>query len=139
LNKDAAKVGQAAARFRIATREIEFKPVAVSAPVLGLRGEGKMNFDGKLDFKAVAAPLADWKNQLQKTKIPLLDSVGAELVGGVQNVLDSTTGKLLYQFKVTGNRSKPVVTPQPVPVLTEDGTKLLKEMIKGTGRLLDQI
>jgi len=139
FNKDAAKVGQAAARFHIAEREIQFKPVAVSAPMLGLHGQGKMSFDGQLDFKAVAAPLADWKNQLQKSKIPLLDSVGAELAGGIQKVLDSTTGKLLYQFKITGNRSKPVVTPEPVPILTEDGMNLLKNMIKGTGKLLDQI
>jgi hypothetical protein len=139
FSKDAGKVGQAAARFHIAQREIHFKPVAVSAPMLGLRGEGKLSFDGQLDFKAVAAPLADWKNQLQKTRIPLLDSVGAELAGGIQKVLDSTTGRLLYQFKITGNRSKPVVTPEPVPILTEDGMNLLKNMLKGTGSLLDSI
>ena len=139
LNKSAGTVGQAAARFKIANREVHFKPIAVSSPMMGLRGEGKLTFDGDLDFKAVAAPLADWKEQMQKSKIPLLDSVGAELVGGVQKILDSTTGKLLYQFTITGNRSKPIVTPQAAPILTEDGTKLLKEMIKGTGRLLDQI
>jgi hypothetical protein len=139
FNKDAGKVGQAAARFTIANQEIQFKPLAVSAPMLGLHGQGKISFDGQLDFKAVAAPLADWKNQLQKSKIPLLDSVGAELAGGIQKVLDSTTGKLLYQFKITGNRSKPVVTPEAVPILTEDGMNLLKNMINGTGRLLDSI
>jgi len=61
------------------------------------------------------------------------------LVGGVQKLLDTATGKLLYQFKITGTTSKPQVTPEPVPILTEDGMKLLKEMIKGTGKLLDQI
>ena len=139
LKKDAGRVGQAAAKFKIEQREIYFKPIAVSSPALGLRGEGKVNFDGQLDFRAVAAPLADWKEQMQKTRIPLIDSVGAELVGGIQKILDSTTGKLLYQFKITGQRGKPVVTSQPAPILTEDGMNLLKNMIKGTGRLLDQI
>ena len=139
LNKDAGRVGQAAAKFKIKQREMYFQPIAISSPALGLHGEGKMSFDGQLDFKAVAAPLADWKQQMQKTKIPLIDSVGAELVGGIQKILDSTTGKLLYQFKITGTRGKPVVTSQPAPILTEDGMNLLKNMIKGTGRLLDQI
>jgi hypothetical protein len=107
--------------------------------MLGLRGDGKMSFDGQLDFKAVAAPLADWKEQMQRTRIPILDSVGAELVGGFQKILDSTTGKLLYQFKITGTRSKPMVTPMPAPILTEDGMNLLKNMIKGSGKLLDSI
>src|SRR5207253_2426656 len=95
LNKDAGKVGEAAARFHVAHREIHFNRIAVAAPVLGVQGEGRTTFDGQLDFKVVAAPLADWKQQLQKTKIPLLDSVGAELVGGVQKLLDTATGKLL--------------------------------------------
>ena len=111
LNKNAAQVGQAAGRFHVANRRIQFDPVAVAAPVLGIRGEGKATFDGQLDFKVVAAPLADWKQQLQKTKIPLLDSVGAELLGGVQKILDTATGKLLYQFKITGTTAKPDVTP----------------------------
>ena len=76
---------------------------------------------------------------MQKTKIPPLDSVGAELMGGVQKILDTATGKLLYQFRITGTTAKPEVNPQAVPIVTEDGAKLLKEMLKGTGRLLDQI
>ena len=60
-------------------------------------------------------------------------------LGGVQKILDTATGKLLYQFKITGTTAKPDVTPEAVPILTEDGVKLLKNMIKGTGRLLDQI
>jgi len=139
LNKDAGKVGQAAGRFHVAHREVYFNPIAVAAPALGVRGEGKADFDGRLDFKVVAAPLADWKEQMQKSKIPLLDSVGAELMGGVQKILDTATGKLLYQFKITGTTAKPEINPQAVPILTDDGAKLLKEMLKGTGRLLDQI
>jgi hypothetical protein len=138
-SKDAAKVGQAAGRFKVEHREIEFKRIAVAAPVLGVQGAGKATFDGQLDFKLVAAPLADWKQQLKKSNIPLLDSVGAELFGGIQKVLDSATGKLLYQFKVSGTAAKPSVTPEAVPILTEDGMKLLKDMLKGTGRLLDQM
>ncbi|HEV8377682.1 MAG TPA: AsmA-like C-terminal region-containing protein [Tepidisphaeraceae bacterium] len=139
LNKDAGRVGQAAGRFHVAHRQIHFNRIAVAAPALGVQGEGKLSFDGQLDFKVVAAPLADWKQQLQKTKIPLLDSVGAELVGGVQKILDTATGKLLYQFRITGSTKKPVVTPEAVPILTDDGAKLLKDMLKGTGRLLDQM
>jgi hypothetical protein len=139
LNKDAGKVGQAAGRIAIADRMIHFKRVAVAAPILGIQGDGKAGFDGKLDFSVVAAPLSDWKKQLQKSSIPLLDSVGAELVGGIQNILNSASGKLLYQFRITGNVKKPVVAAEAVPILSEDGMKLLKDMLKGTGRLLDSL
>jgi hypothetical protein len=139
LNKDAGTVGQAAARFHFANRQIQFDHIAVAAPVLGVQGDGNANFDGQLDLRVVVAPLADWKKQLQKTNVPLLDSVGAELLGGIQTILDKTTGKLLYQFRVTGTPSKPDLTPQPVPILTEDAAKLLVNMLKGTGRLLDEI
>ncbi|HEV8607372.1 MAG TPA: AsmA-like C-terminal region-containing protein [Tepidisphaeraceae bacterium] len=139
VSKGAAEVGQAAGRFKVEHREIEFKRIAVAAPVLGVQGAGKATFDGELDFKLVAAPLADWKKQLQKSNIPLLDSVGAELFGGIQKLLNTATGKLLYQFKISGTATKPSITPEAVPILTEDGMKLLKDMLKGTGRLLDQM
>jgi hypothetical protein len=139
MNKDGGKVGQAAAKLSMANRVIEFKRVAVAAPILGVHGEGKADFEGRIDFRAVAAPLADWKQQLQRTKIPLLDSVGAELVGGVQKILDKTSGKLLYQLRIGGMAKKPAVTVEPTPILTEDGARLLKEMLKGGGRLLDKL
>ncbi len=139
LSKDAGKVGQAAGKFSVAHRTIHFQKIAVAAPILGLQGEGKATFDGALDFKVVAAPLADWKKALQKTNIPLLDSVGAELLGGVQKILDTASGKLLYQFRITGTTKKPNVKTEAVPILTEDGAKLFKEMLRGTGKLIDSL
>src|SRR5439155_22448071 len=75
---DVGTVGQAAGALSIDKRVVEFKKLIVYSPALGIQGTGRADFDGNLDFQAVAAPLANWKQQLQKTKIPLLDDVGAE-------------------------------------------------------------
>src|SRR5205085_4559840 len=80
--RSTARVGQAAGMFHIDGQIVHFDKAAVSAPVLGLQGTGQIHFDTRLDFRVVAAPLADWKQKLQKTKIPLIGDIGAELAGG---------------------------------------------------------
>ena len=140
-SREAATVGQAAGVFEVAERKITFGKAAVSAPLLGLQGSGAATFEGELDFRVVAAPLADWKEQLKRTKIPVVDDVGAELLGGIQKLLNSASGKLLYQFRVGGTAGKPTVTAEAVPVLTEDAVRLFAEMMGGKeeGRLLERV
>lgn len=132
-------VGQAAGVFTIADRKVRFRRAAVAAPVLGVQGSGVVDFDGRLDFEAVAAPLADWKKQLQKSSIPLVGDVAAELAGGIQKILDTASGKLLYQFKITGTVKSPEVRPVAAPIITENVMRVFAAMIKGGDRLLDQM
>jgi hypothetical protein len=65
--------------------------------------------------------------------------VGADLVGGIQKLLNTASGKLLYQFRVTGDVGKPEVKAVPAPLLTEGAAKLFGEMIKGGGDLLEGV
>lgn len=136
---DAGTVGRAAALFQIDNRKIHLTHLAVSAPVLGVQGAGDVTLDGKLDLRVVAAPLGDWKKHLQKTKIPIIGDIGAELVGGVQKLLNSATGKVLYQFKIAGNADEPTLTTEPVPLLSDNGLKLFLHMLKGGDKLLEQL
>jgi hypothetical protein len=135
---DAGTVGQAAGAVTIEGRSVKFKKIIIYSPVLGVQGSGRVDFDGRLDFQAVAAPLANWKRQLQKSQIPLLDDIGAEVAGALQKGLDSATGKLLYQFKISGTAGKPVVNTERVPIITKDLARFLSQMFKGPEHLLDE-
>ena len=136
---DAGTVGQAAGVFEIGGRKIRFKKAAVSAPLLGLQGSGAIGFNGAIDFEAVAAPLADWKKGLKKANIPIISDVAAELAGAVQKLLDTASGALLYQFKITGRAADPKITTVPAPVLTENAARLFGGMLKERPRLLDDL
>jgi hypothetical protein len=128
---EATTVGYAAGAFTIHDRVIDFSRVALSAPVLGVQGTGRATFDGDLDFDVVAAPLADWKDQLKRTNIPIVSDVAGEVLGGVQKLINTATKTLLYEFHVTGRVGEPKVTPVPVPVLTEGVAKLFGSMVRG--------
>jgi hypothetical protein len=128
---DATTVGQAAGSFEIANRVVELPQAAISAPVLGLTGSGRATFDGDLDLEVVAAPLADWKEQIKRTKIPLVSDVAGEVLGGVQKLINTATKTLLYEFHVTGRVGEPKVTAVPAPVLRVGVAKLFGAMVKG--------
>jgi hypothetical protein len=104
---------------------------AISAPVLGLTGSGQATFDGELDLQVVAAPLADWKDQMKRTKIPVVSDVAGEVLGGLQAMINAASKTLLYEFKVTGVVGTPKVETVPTPVLTEGVAKVFGAMLKG--------
>jgi hypothetical protein len=128
---DALTVGQAAGRFEIKDRRVDLKRIAVSAPALGIQGDGWVGFDKKLELKAVAAPLADWKDQMKRTKIPIISDVAGEVLGALQAMVNGASKTLLYEFKITGTTKEPKVETVPAPVLTEGVAKLFGAMIKG--------
>jgi hypothetical protein len=128
---DATTLGQAAGTFEIADRVVTLPQAAISAPVLGLTGSGRATFDGELDLEVVAAPLADWKEQVKRTRIPVVSDVAGEVLGGIQKLMNTATRTLLYEFHVTGRLGHPQVTTVPAPVLTEGVAKLLGAMVKG--------
>ena len=138
VKNEATTVGQAAGTFEIANRVVELRQGAISAPVLGLQGSGRATFDGRLDLEVVAAPLADWKDQMKRTNVPVLSDVAGEVLGGIQKLLNTATKTLLYQFQVTGTVKQPKVTAVPTPVLTEGVAKLFGSMVRG-GRISDPL
>jgi hypothetical protein len=130
VTAEAITVGRAAAFFDIADRKIKLKNAAVSAPVLGIQGSGTVAFDGQLDLRLVAAPLADWRSQIKSTGIPILSEVVGDVVGVAQKAINGATKKILYEFHVTGFASKPKIEAVPAPVLTEGAAKLFVGMVR---------
>ena len=127
--KEALTAGQAAGTFEIYDQKVDLPTAAVSAPVLGLQGNGIVRFDGQLDLRIVGAPLADWKDKLKRTGIPLVsDAVGA-IAGGVQKMLNGATSLLIYEFRVTGTVAKPQISTVPAPFLSDSAANLFGKML----------
>jgi hypothetical protein len=128
--RQAATVGDAAAVFDIMDQKVLLRDAAVNAPALGLQGGGRIGLDGTIDAGVVAAPLADWREKLKETKIPIVSDVAGEVAGAVQKLLNTATGTLLYQFRVTGNLHERVeVAPVAAPILTETAATVFGRML----------
>jgi len=97
-----------------------------SSPVIGIQGSGTITFDQKVGMNFIATPLADWAKDAKGTGF--LSDAGAAIIGKAQDVVNKLQGQL-YQFRVTGDISKPKVEPvvaplperQNEPALSEDG------------------
>jgi hypothetical protein len=131
VTNEALTVGTAAGVFEVQNRVIDLRQAAVSAPVLGVQGSGRVAFDGRLDLRVVAAPLADWKDQMKRTKIPIFSDVAGEVLGGLQAMINAAGRTLLYEFKATGTVKEPKLETVPAPVLTEGVARLFGAMLKG--------
>jgi hypothetical protein len=129
VTRDVLTVGEAAGIFKISDRFIHLHRAAISAPVLGMQGTGKVGFNDSLDLSIVAAPLADWRDKVKQTRIPIVSDVAGEVIGGVQKILNTATSKLLYEFRVTGTIKEPEVRAVPTPVLSDAGALLFGKML----------
>ena len=127
--KEALTAGQAAGTFEIFDQKVELTNAAVSAPVLGLQGNGTVRFDGQLDLRVVGAPLADWKDKLKRTGIPLVSNAAGAIAGGVQKMLNSATSMLIYEFRVGGTVAKPQISTVPAPFLSDSAAHLFGKML----------
>ena len=128
--KQAATAGDAAAVFDVANSQILLRSAAVNAPILGLQGAGKVGFDGTLDVNVVAAPLADWRDKLKETNIPLVSNIAGTIAGGLQKLINSATGTFLYQFRAVGNvHGKVDIRAVPTPVLTDTTALVFGRML----------
>lgn len=139
---DPATVGQAAAMFQLADRKLELTNAAISAPVLGLQGNGRINLaDDSLDLRVIAAPLADWRDKLKSTNVPIVSDALGAAAGGIQKLLNTATRTLLYEFRITGTISKPTLTTVPAPILTDGSARLFGSMLSPgkDDRLLDHL
>jgi hypothetical protein len=128
---NALTVGQAAGHFHVHDQKVELTDAALSSPVLGVQGSGSVMFDGRLNLRVVAAPLADWKDQMKRTRIPLLSDIAGEVLGGLQKMVNTATKTLLYEFRVTGSVRQPKIDTVPAPVLTEGLAKMFGKMMRG--------
>jgi hypothetical protein len=89
-----------------------------------------MTLDGKeLDLRVVAAPLADWRENLKSTKIPIVSNVAGALAGGLQKMLNVATGVLLYEFRVQGSVDRVELVAVPTPVLTDSAAFVFEKML----------
>ena len=127
--RDLGTVGEAAILFSVKGRNIHISQAAFSAPLLGIQGDGDITTDGKLDLNLVAAPLADWRDKLKQTNIPILSDVTGEVAGAIQRTLNAATRGLLYEFRVRGDVKKPEIKTVPSPVLNEARALLFGQML----------
>jgi hypothetical protein len=129
--KQAATVGDAAARFQIEDGEVNLSEVAINSPVLGLQGGGTVGLleHNPLNLEVVAAPLADWRDKLKETRIPLISNAVGEIAGGIQKLLNTATGTLLYQFRIGGDLKDVKVSTVPAPALTDTAALVFGRML----------
>lgn len=130
-------IGDAAAVFHIADQVITLKSAALSAPMIGLQGMGTIGFDRSLFLMIVVAPLGDWRDQMRQAGIPLVGDV----LGAIQQFLNTVKGTLFYQFRVTGTLGRPVKSLIPAPALTDPNALLFGQMMREgrNGQLLNDV
>ena len=127
--RDLGTVGEAAILFSVKGRTLRVREAALSAPLLGIQGDGDITTDGKLDLNLVAAPLADWRDKFKQTNIPILSDVTGEVAGAIQRTLNAATRGLLYEFHVSGDLKKPQIKTIPSPALNEARAILFGQML----------
>lgn len=139
--RDPLTVGEAAGLFDVSEREVRLRRAAIASPALGLLGSGTIGFDNTMDLQLVAAPLGDWRDRMKQAKVPIVSDVAAEVVGGVQKLINSAAGTLLYEFRVSGKVSKPDVKVVPAPVLSDPAALLFGQMVnpKKDRRLIESV
>lgn len=128
---EALTLSQAAALFDVRDRRLQLDQVAISAPAVGVQGSGAVGFDGALDLSVIVAPLGDWREGMKKTGLPIVSDVAGEVVGAIQQLLNTATSQLLYQFRVEGTTKDPKISALPAPMLTEGAAQLFETMLRG--------
>jgi hypothetical protein len=127
--KEISTVGDAAGIFEIGGGEVRFREAAVNSPMLGLQGSGSIAMNGALNLNVVAAPLADWRDKLKESRIPLIGDLAGDIAGGIQKILNSATGALLYAFRIEGTVNDVKVTAVPAPALTDAAASVFGKML----------
>lgn len=131
--------GQAAGAFSIGKQQVKLWDAVLGNPTFGLAGDGTVNFDGNLDLHLAAAPLGDWQTNLQRSGVPIVNSVGSQLMGAIQLMFNGAQRTLLWDIRVTGTAKAPKVTPTPVPVITAPLAAIFGQVMQGqAGGQLEQ-
>ena len=125
---DDATVGEIAAVFDISNRNINFRHVAASSPLVGVQGNGRITFDDDIDMTLSATALADWRKTVEDTDIPVFSNIFGFLAGVSQKATNVVIRDAVDQFRVTGKASDPKVEQVPVPILTNGVRSLFQVM-----------
>ena len=118
--------GTAAGIFAIDHSVVTLANCAIGNPLFGLQGSGSISFSKKLDLHAVAAPLGDWQAVLRQTKLPIVDGVGSNIAGVIQQMFNGAQRLLLWDIHICGTTNAPKVEITPAPVITEPVAALLR-------------
>jgi hypothetical protein len=130
VTRDGLKLSDAAARFDFRKRVITLHRTAINSDLLGVQGRGTIELDGELNLDIIAAPLGDWKKQIERTRIPIVSDIVGGAAAAVQKLVNTATSKLLYQFQVTGKTSNPQIKPIPAPILTDVAAGTFGQMLQ---------
>jgi hypothetical protein len=68
---------------------------------------------------------------MKRTRIPIVSDVAGEVLGAFQQLINTASKTLLYEFRVTGTTKDPNVQTVPTPVLTDGVATLFNSMLKG--------
>ncbi len=141
FSKGIGTVGELATSYNVGRKTIAVKNCAINSPLVGVQVNGTIGFDGTLNLQAILAPLADWRDKINKTNIPLLSNIAGQIAGSVQKLVNTATSKLLYQFRVEGRVKDPKVIPVPAPALTDAAAFVFGKMVQGVkdGQLLNAV
>lgn len=123
----------AAATFDVGNAKVRVRQAAVGSAVVGVAGHGTVGFDKSLNLDVVVAPLGQWKDQLNKTGIPIVSKALGEVAGVLQGVINTAASTLLYEFHVSGTADEPKITPVPAPILTKGAASIFGTML-GEGK-----
>ncbi len=130
--RKALTVGQAAGIFLIADEQVQLQDAAISAPVFGVEGDGTIGFNNQLDLHIIATPLAQLRDEIKKTDIPFLSGLLGDVIGKVQDSISKATGKLLFEFHVTGDANDPQIQTVPSPAISQHGAEIFTNMLHQT-------
>jgi len=130
IAREGLKLSDVAARFEFRKRVVTLQRAALNSELLGLQGHGTVDLDGEINLDIIAAPLGDWRKQIERTKIPIVSNVVGGVAGAVQTMLNSATSTLLYQFQVRGKLAEPQIKPVAAPILTDTTAVMFAKMLQ---------
>src|SRR5665213_3208581 len=133
--------GQAAGVFSIRNEVVTLKRCAVGNPTFGLEGSGTVGFDKRLNLHVAAAPLGDWRDALRQSNIPIIDGIGSNIAGGIQQIFNGAQRVLLWDIHIEGTTAAPKVQTTPAPAITQPVAALFGQMLGGKKdrRLIDSV
>jgi hypothetical protein len=133
--------GEAAGLFSIRDEQVMLANCAVGNPNFGLEGSGKIGFDKSLDLHCVAAPLGDWREAMKRSNVPVLEDVGSDIAGAIQQLFAGAQRTLLWDIHIVGTTTAPKVEQSIAPAITQPVAKVFGQLIRGgkDNELIDQL
>jgi hypothetical protein len=131
----AGRVGEAAVVYTIGNGQLHLSQLAVSSPLVGVQGNGDVGLtgDNELNLNVVAAPLGDWKKQIDKTSNNPVVGFFGQAVGSAQQAINKVSQAALLSFQVTGPAASPSIKPVAAPALTGAVGNIFNKMAQPGG------